>query len=642
LRYEGYEGVRPWQRVTQDIIASAKQLSSAKQIPTDPILAALDRMKISFQPVVQVSDLNDSSKSSASKTKLVLCNHYLSALRSDAARSDFVNSLWVRHPDAEVLAFVEEGSQRGFACIASAREELLGIGRRSAAAKEAGQDGVTADLVGHQACYVVAPCPHDRPCPLLHDFELDATVNSSLGKTVQSSSPMFHGASTGLVTCTSPLRVQNPTYTRLTRGTARANDFVQHSYLIVRRGDRPSFKSAAQSMAQSADQALSIFSTLQEQAAKTKEGIIDALRQSRSTVRDIPLAEIVSEEGQSVDPEDKDAQAELLRMLPDILRQQQGLDMTSNEQDIEHATRLAQNIMEQSADLAAAAQTEPSEQERMEADSVNLSAALLDQQRSMDSTEEEGLGDPSPVEGLSTEELQSMRTESFEWPRLVRTPMKKGGHVIFDACTAQASIDRFTLTRSMGRQTYQDARKAAHGDLLPYVPLTEQPTFTEDTSSDQADNFQTTTHIQNVKALINSVPAADVSRRNAMPPSAKISRSAGRRASIKRQFPWPASSAQAIGADLIAGGEAESDVESTGTALARRSTADSFTRRTHYKDGKGRGAEQLRSANVYTPRENRKRSMESYGEEALQGWTMPDEGVQEHDQEPPEKEVFRS
>ena len=42
----------------------------------------------------------------------------------------------------------------------------------------------------------------------------------------------------------------------------------------------------------------------------------------------------------------------------------------------------------------------------------------------------------NPKPELSPSELQAqLRLEAYQWPRLIFSPMKKGGHAILDACT---------------------------------------------------------------------------------------------------------------------------------------------------------------------------------------------------------------
>ncbi|KAG6865333.1 hypothetical protein C0991_003433 [Blastosporella zonata] len=72
---------------------------------------------------------------------------------------------------------------------------------------------------------------------------------------------------------------------------------------------------------------------------------------------------------------------------------------------------------------------------------------------------------------LSQGELEeALRLESYNWPRLVFTPMKKSGHIILDGCTPDAKIMRMTIPKSQGKQEYYDARKASWGDMFPHPP----------------------------------------------------------------------------------------------------------------------------------------------------------------------------
>ena len=70
-----------------------------------------------------------------------------------------------------------------------------------------------------------------------------------------------------------------------------------------------------------------------------------------------------------------------------------------------------------------------------------------------------------------------MQLEAYSWPRIVRTPLKKGGHVTFDACCPNGALERFTLAKSAGRQAYQDARKSRQGELFPHADKTGRPTI---------------------------------------------------------------------------------------------------------------------------------------------------------------------
>ena len=59
-------------------------------------------------------------------------------------------------------------------------------------------------------------------------------------------------------------------------------------------------------------------------------------------------------------------------------------------------------------------------------------------------------------------------TTDPQWPRLVLPPLKRGGHVLLDACCPTTNIERFTVAKSMGKQEYYDARKSRWGDAFPH------------------------------------------------------------------------------------------------------------------------------------------------------------------------------
>ena len=50
-------------------------------------------------------------------------------------------------------------------------------------------------------------------------------------------------------------------------------------------------------------------------------------------------------------------------------------------------------------------------------------------------------------------------------PRMIMPPMKRKGHVIFDFCTPEGNLERWTVPRSFGRVAFHDARKSNWGDL---------------------------------------------------------------------------------------------------------------------------------------------------------------------------------
>ncbi|KAH6683757.1 37S ribosomal protein Rsm22 [Plectosphaerella plurivora] len=54
---------------------------------------------------------------------------------------------------------------------------------------------------------------------------------------------------------------------------------------------------------------------------------------------------------------------------------------------------------------------------------------------------------------------------TFALPRQVLPPLKRKGHVQLEVCTPSGRIERWTVPKSRGKQSYHDARKAVWGDL---------------------------------------------------------------------------------------------------------------------------------------------------------------------------------
>ncbi|ORY05222.1 Rsm22-domain-containing protein, partial [Basidiobolus meristosporus CBS 931.73] len=70
-------------------------------------------------------------------------------------------------------------------------------------------------------------------------------------------------------------------------------------------------------------------------------------------------------------------------------------------------------------------------------------------------------------------EMQSTGTkdivkDAYHWPRLVRAPLKRGGHVVMDLCSSSKFIERMIIPKSQGKLEYRDARKASWGDIFPH------------------------------------------------------------------------------------------------------------------------------------------------------------------------------
>jgi ribosomal protein RSM22 (predicted rRNA methylase) len=84
-----------------------------------------------------------------------------------------------------------------------------------------------------------------------------------------------------------------------------------------------------------------------------------------------------------------------------------------------------------------------------------------------------------PGKNTDTEDDElSLAEKSFAWPRVIRKPLKRGGHVINDLCEADGTFKRHITPKSQGKQVYYDARKSDWGDLWPHPPKNEPRVLT--------------------------------------------------------------------------------------------------------------------------------------------------------------------
>ena len=58
--------------------------------------------------------------------------------------------------------------------------------------------------------------------------------------------------------------------------------------------------------------------------------------------------------------------------------------------------------------------------------------------------------------------------QSFGWPRQIRKPLIRSGHVILDLCHEEGQLLRHIVARSHGKDIYRDSRETFWGDLWPH------------------------------------------------------------------------------------------------------------------------------------------------------------------------------
>ncbi|KAF8910042.1 mitochondrial small ribosomal subunit Rsm22-domain-containing protein [Gymnopilus junonius] len=136
---------------------------------------------------------------------IALSAFMLTAQPHSLAQKTLVQEMW--DSGAHTIILIDHNTREGFEAIANAREYILGLGKAEVEEPE------TAPL-NIRGAHVVAPCPHDHACPLLHSG----------------------GAS---LVCGFEQRIQRPSFVRRTKHSGIGHEDIGYSYVIIRRGPRP-------------------------------------------------------------------------------------------------------------------------------------------------------------------------------------------------------------------------------------------------------------------------------------------------------------------------------------------------------------------------------------------------------------------
>lgn len=398
----------------------AQEQEQAQQYFAGPI-SAMASVNKTFQSVPLARDLL--TIGTGSGRSLALSAFALSLMTNDSSRFEAVQAMW--DSGAEVIVVIDSATPRGFASVASARAQLLSLGE----------------------AHVVAPCAHDKPCPLLHPFAISSAVANAVGVRGDTG----NGAKSKQV-CGFTARYHAPGFLRRTKHSDKGEENVRYSYVVVKRGPRPSLQEEAKRRLQEGrKESEEIVNELTGEAAKTKTGILDLIRAAKKKSTDRRTLEEVDTNAAIASPEvdaevggedmtDEQAMDQLVALLPDAIR----AELADGEQQLtsEQLSAILSSISASSSSTTSASTTDTGYTE-----------------------EDDGtitLASHTPLSELA------MRLESYTWPRLIKSPLKKGGHVTLDACCSSGNIERFTISRASGKQAYQDARKSKWGDLFPH------------------------------------------------------------------------------------------------------------------------------------------------------------------------------
>ncbi|KAG2223733.1 hypothetical protein INT45_003457 [Circinella minor] len=136
----------------------------------------------------------------APKPDLVISAFTLGDLPSQALQQSIVDQLWEQTGD--ILVLIDRGTPIGFSNIARARQYILDQYKNNV--------------------HVVAPCPHDKPCPLLYSPE----------------------AKPDTLWCHYSQRVQRPPFLMKTKHSKFNSEDSKYAYVVLRRGPRPKTESS--------------------------------------------------------------------------------------------------------------------------------------------------------------------------------------------------------------------------------------------------------------------------------------------------------------------------------------------------------------------------------------------------------------
>ena len=204
-----------------------------------------------------------------------------------------------------------------------------------------------------------------------------------------------------------------PPFTRTTTGRSRGDAVTDFCYVILQRGERPSLPHITSAWSESAGH--NVAPAVGALLDRGRRGVLDALREGG--VVEEPM--------------------------------HRGAEVLGDEAHEAHET------------------------------GENMDAARLSTRESEghDSAQETEAHDATALEALGVDEHRVLQVDSRSWPRLLRAPLKKGGHVTMDACCASGDVLRFTVAKSAGRQAYQDARKVRAGELFPHAQCAKRPSM---------------------------------------------------------------------------------------------------------------------------------------------------------------------
>ncbi|GAA5972347.1 hypothetical protein JCM8115_001262 [Rhodotorula mucilaginosa] len=233
--YVGFEMSRPMLELSSGLFGAiplrhTDDGSTSGQMSSNRLDARAHHIQVPVAPTT-LAKMQLAPNSYADKRTIALAAFSLGDL-GRSSRKELVQAMW--HSGAEYMILIDRGTPRGSRMVIEARNQLLAYGRREVHIARGVDVEDQVDLELHAAgleivpegiedageakpvdlslgSHVIAPCPHDSPCPM-------------------------SGSVRGF--CHFSRRLQIPDFLQKTKGTKRGEDDAKYSYVIVRRGQR--------------------------------------------------------------------------------------------------------------------------------------------------------------------------------------------------------------------------------------------------------------------------------------------------------------------------------------------------------------------------------------------------------------------
>ncbi|KAF9287620.1 37S ribosomal protein S22 [Mortierella alpina] len=188
------------------MLETAEEILDIKSSKGTPI------QNVTFKPFM-------SHGAQAAKYDIVMSAFTLSELTTPALRKSTLEHLWNLTND--MLILIDRGTPSGFKMLAEAREQILGLDDDRIVVKPK-YDAYGVQLPEEappkrEPAHVLAPCPHDKVCPMYATLARDSQW------------------------CHFSQKVQRPDFLRKTKHSKENFEDAKYTYVILRKGARPVF-----------------------------------------------------------------------------------------------------------------------------------------------------------------------------------------------------------------------------------------------------------------------------------------------------------------------------------------------------------------------------------------------------------------